>query len=169
MGQGNRRVVGGQVVVATKDDVVFVGLDVHVKSFHVAIWKNGQIVWQGVIPARAEVLIKLLAGVRAGLKKVVYEAGPTGYVLARALAKEGLPVEVAAPSEIKRKSGKEAKKAPPKVTRVVNVNSHFLPNAFTIIVFCVSFSGSEKMSDCPPCTNIRKTSSPPSKDIIIHQ
>jgi len=109
MGQGNRRMVGGQVVVVTKDDVVCVGLDVHVKSFHVAIWKNGQIVWQGVIPAKAEVLIKLLAGVRAGLKKVVYEAGPTGYGLARALAREGIPVEVAAPSEIKRKSGKEAK------------------------------------------------------------
>jgi transposase len=41
--------------------------------------------------------------------RVAYEAGPTGYVLARELAKRGVQCTVAAPSKIPRGSGDRSK------------------------------------------------------------
>jgi transposase len=52
------------------------------------------------------------AGFCAGLPRLVrvaYEAGPTGYALARELAKRGVECVVAAPSKIPRASGDRVK------------------------------------------------------------
>lgn len=80
-------------------DVVYVGLDVHKKSIHAAVQVNGRIERHWVMPADYAAVVAKLEPLRAGLKRVVYEAGPTGFGLARALAAAGLPIDVIAPSK----------------------------------------------------------------------
>lgn len=99
MSKSKTKNVNQQCLKAEKGDRVYVGLDVHKKTIHAAIRINGQLAKCFVIPAEPKAVIKLLAGVREGIRLVVYEAGPTGYGLARALRKEGLVIEVVAPGK----------------------------------------------------------------------
>lgn len=86
----------------TKDDDVYVGIDAHKQSYSVAIWLNDAPAIDFVMPANKTKVLKLLEKVRIGLKMVVYEAGPTGYTLARYLQKAALPIKVVAPSKTPR-------------------------------------------------------------------
>ena len=63
------------------------------------------------MPSDAGEVMALVAGLRAGHGdvKVTYEAGPTGFELARALAEEGIACQVAAPSKLLRPSGERVK------------------------------------------------------------
>jgi transposase len=81
------------------EDQVYVGFDVHKHSYAAAIWCNGVIVRTTTMPADVEKVLKFLEPMKAAIKKAVYEAGPTGYGLARALASSGYDVGVAAPSK----------------------------------------------------------------------
>jgi transposase len=54
-------------------------------------------------------LIDTLRKVRIALRLVVYEAGPTGYSLARAIKDANLPVSVVAPSKTPRQSAPDSK------------------------------------------------------------
>ena len=67
-----------------------VGLDVHARSIwaHAADWQTGRHVSQRLVPANEEVLawIQRLPGPAA----VAYEAGPTGFGLARAVTGAGV-------------------------------------------------------------------------------
>jgi transposase len=86
-----------------------VGLDVHARSV-VAVGLDG--LSGEVIRARlGSDLPEVLAWVRGlpGPVRVVYEAGPTGFGLARALAGEGIECLVAAPSKISRPAGDRVK------------------------------------------------------------
>jgi len=80
-------------------DVLFVGIDVHKRKYHVALWKNGAPASHWVMPANNEAVVKRLQPVRRGIQRIVYEAGPTGYGLARTLEAAGFPVGVAAPGK----------------------------------------------------------------------
>ena len=51
-------------IVLTKDDSVYVGLDVHKKSIHVAIWLNDGIALTYVSPPRNELIVKDLKQLR---------------------------------------------------------------------------------------------------------
>lgn len=93
----------------TKDDDVYVGIDAHKESYSVAIWLNDAPAIDFVMPADNTKLLKLLEKVRIGLKMVVYEAGPTGYTLARCLQKAALPIKVIAPSKTPRQSARDSK------------------------------------------------------------
>ena len=93
----------------TKDDEIYVGLDVHKASYSVAIWLNDAPTIDFVMPADNKKLITLLDKLRTALKMVVYEAGPTGYGLARQLQKDSLPVKVIAPSKTPRPSARGSK------------------------------------------------------------
>ena len=81
---------------------VFVGVDVHKRSYSVAILRpDGQLLdW--TTPADPDQLAYLLASLPVRVDAVAYEAGPTGFSLARKLEALGLPVIVAAPSRIPR-------------------------------------------------------------------
>ena len=70
----------------TKDDRLYVGVDVHKKSYAVAVWLNNALAVDFVMPADNLQLASMLEKLRIALKQVVYEAGPTGYSLARTLA-----------------------------------------------------------------------------------
>src|SRR3954453_23704478 len=86
-----------------------VGLDVHATKIVVAVLdaETGQLQFFRLGGDVAEA-----AGLCAGLPRpvrVAYEAGPTGYGLARELARRGVECVVAAPSKIPRASGDRVK------------------------------------------------------------
>ena len=84
---------------------VVVGLDVHKKSISVAVRAGGVVIWQGVVPS-PEALCAQLVQYRRCLRVVVYEAGPTGFGLARALQAAAMPGMVVAPSRMPRPVGR---------------------------------------------------------------
>lgn len=84
--------VRGKSLAVGGGDVAYVGLDVHKRSIHAAVWLNGRVVRHWVMPAENEKVLRKLEPLRPALKQVVYEAGPTGYGLARFLRGAGLCV-----------------------------------------------------------------------------
>ncbi|KQQ98231.1 transposase [Arthrobacter sp. Leaf141] len=87
----------------------YVGLDVHARSVKgCAIdQETGEILRQSLAGSEAGVL-EWVSGLR-GPVLVVYEAGPTGFGLARRLAAAGIECLVAAPSKLQRPSGDRVK------------------------------------------------------------
>src|SRR6476659_7869773 len=86
-----------------------VGLDVHARSVAGCALdaQTGEIIPHRMTPDYAEILawiVSLPAPVR-----VVYEAGPTGFGLARFLLAAGIDTLVAAPSKLQRPSGDRVK------------------------------------------------------------
>jgi transposase len=94
-----------------KKSLVYVGLDVHKDSIVIATaaGKNGAVV-VGTIPNDGAALSKVLdkLGARPRMR-ICYEAGPTGYGLARRLNESGVCCIVVAPSLIPVPSGKRVK------------------------------------------------------------
>jgi len=101
--------VSGKRLQVVASDVVHVGLDVHKRSIHMAVWRNGRVARHWVMPADHRQVLARLEPLRAALVRVVYEAGPTGYRLARRLRSAGLPVEVVAPSKTPQRADQSAK------------------------------------------------------------
>lgn len=92
-----------------KNGEVHIGLDVHKKSIQVAIYADGRILKNWVTSADPQSMVKLLAPYRRKIAQVVYEAGCTGYILARRLTEGGVNTIVAAPSCTPRQSGRKSK------------------------------------------------------------
>jgi transposase len=93
----------------TPADDLYVGIDAHKKSLHVALFLNDAPAIDFVMPPDSEKLIDTLNKLRPALRMVVYEAGPTGYSLARAMQNVNLPVNVVAPSKTPRQSALDSK------------------------------------------------------------
>src|SRR3954462_12652776 len=82
-------------------EAVHVGVDTHKASYSVALFSDGRgLITTWVQPARPEVLLERLRPLREGIARVVYEAGPTGFGLARRLRAEGFNAQVIAPSKL---------------------------------------------------------------------
>lgn len=96
-------------ITLTADDQLFVGIDVHKKSYHVAFHLNDAPALDFVMPANKEQLSRKLKKTVPALQQVVYESGPTGYGLARHLHQENLPASVAATSKILKLPGRDNK------------------------------------------------------------
>jgi transposase len=95
------------------DTQKFIGLDVHKKTIAIAVAEGGpydEIFELGVIPHDLPRLLRKLEplGEPARLH-VAYEAGPTGYGLARALKERGIDCVVVAPSKTPKRSGDRVK------------------------------------------------------------
>src|SRR5436305_32412 len=94
------------------ENVRFVGLDVHKDSIAIAVGDSDGATPELVkdIPNDVQLLLKVLRqlGARASLR-CCYEAGPTGFTLARRLAEEGIDCIVVAPSLIPKQSGSRVK------------------------------------------------------------
>ena len=86
----------------TSRDNLYVGLDVHKNSIAIAFYLNGRIELTFNTSAQHTPLIRQLLRVKQALRLIVYEAGPTGYSLARALKKAGLPVRIISPATTPR-------------------------------------------------------------------
>lgn len=93
----------------TSDDDLYIGIDTHKKTFHVAFHLNDAPALDFVMPADVHQLAQRLEPVRQAVKKIAYEAGPTGYSLARTLQQHHLPTIVAATSKTPRPSAQENK------------------------------------------------------------
>jgi transposase len=86
-----------------------VGLDVHARSVvaEAVDWRSGQVFSERLVPA-AEVVLAWV-GRLPGPVAVTYEAGPTGFGLARAFAAAGIRCVVVAPSKLERPGGDRVK------------------------------------------------------------
>jgi transposase len=93
----------------TSDDEVFVGVDVHKKSYHVALYLNDMPAIDFRMGAEPKQLNEKLQPMARSIKDIVYETGPTGYGLARHLRKNNLPANVVATSKIPRPVGADDK------------------------------------------------------------
>jgi transposase len=86
-----------------------VGLDVHARSIvaEAVDWQTGQVFSRRLVPDNQELLawVATLPGPVA----VTYEAGPTGFGLARAFAAAGVRCVVVAPSKLERPPGDRIK------------------------------------------------------------
>jgi transposase len=86
-----------------------VGLDVHARSVaaEAVDWSTGQVFSARLVPASDEVIgwVRALPGPAA----VTYEAGPTGFGLARAFEAAGIGCLVVAPSKLERPGGDRVK------------------------------------------------------------
>jgi transposase len=93
--------------------VHYIGLDVHKETIAVAIAPEGdtQVRNYGIIGGTLAAVDKLIKKLQQpGVElRVVYEAGPCGYVIYRHLKKKGLRCEVVAPSLIPRKASDRVK------------------------------------------------------------
>lgn len=86
-----------------------VGLDVHARSVVASALDGvtGEVIERRLTSAHADVAAWV--GSLPGLVAVVYEAGPTGFGLARFLTAVGMRCEVAAPSKLQRPAGDRVK------------------------------------------------------------
>jgi len=87
----------------------FVGLDVHARQTHAAVLdvRSGELGVTRLRMAPIEV-VSFLDGLGPGIV-AVYEAGPTGFGLARAGRERGIDVRVVAPGSIPKGSGDRVK------------------------------------------------------------
>jgi transposase len=81
---------------------VFVGVDVHKSTYHVTFLRSDGLCGDYPAPASPEDLIKMVRQLGLNVAMVAYEAGPTGFGLARALEAARIPVTVVAPSRVPR-------------------------------------------------------------------
>jgi len=90
----------------------FVGLDVHKDTIAIAVAEEGRspAISRGTIPSDKSKLLKKLKTMTS-LDKVLccYEAGPTGFVLARQLLAAGVQCKVVAPSLVPDRQGDRVK------------------------------------------------------------
>jgi transposase len=94
---------GVKVVRLESGERIYVGVDVHKRTYHVAIWSDRRgLLAYWVQPAKAELLVEKLVPYRERLVRVVYEAGPTGYGLVRALRAARIKADVIAPGKVPR-------------------------------------------------------------------
>lgn len=93
--------------------VHYIGLDVHKETIAVAIAPEGggEVRNYGIIGGTLDALDKLIKKLQQpGVElRLVYEAGPCGYVIYRHLKKKGLHCEVVAPSLIPKKASDRVK------------------------------------------------------------
>lgn len=80
----------------------WVGIDVHKKSYHIALLRDNDQIFTWRTSSSNDSLVKLFKELLINISAVCYESGPTGFSLARKLKAAGIPVIVAAPSKIFR-------------------------------------------------------------------
>jgi transposase len=91
------------------DGICFVGLDVHArKTAAAAVQLGSGEVWKAQLPGSSAAAIEWLQSL-PGEVRAVYEAGPTGFQLARAAREAGVEVMVCAPGAIPRQPGDRVK------------------------------------------------------------
>ena len=79
-----------------------IGIDVHKRSYHVAMRRADGKAATWVCPADPQGFVEQIRRLPIHVSAVAYEAGPTGFGLARTLRSEGIETLMAAPSRIPR-------------------------------------------------------------------
>ncbi|WP_316896773.1 IS110 family transposase [Pseudodesulfovibrio indicus] len=89
-------------VEAFRGEEIWIGVDVHKRSYSVGLLRPDGMVKDWTCPADNQALVRTILSLPVRLGAVCYEAGPTGFGLARVLEHAGIPVIIAAPSRIPR-------------------------------------------------------------------
>ena len=89
-------------VEAFRGEEIWIGIDVHKRSYSVGLLRPDGMVKDWTCPADNQAVVRTISSLPVRLSAVCYEAGPTGFGLARAFEQAGIPVIVAAPSRIPR-------------------------------------------------------------------
>jgi transposase len=101
--------IEGEGSVDVSEGICFAGLDVHArKTAAAAVQLGSGEVWKAQISGSPTAAIEWLQSL-PGPVRAVYEAGPTGFGLARAARSAGLEVMVCSPGAIPRQPGDEIK------------------------------------------------------------
>lgn len=90
---------------------IFVGIDVHEDNYAVAVFSPGDsvIIHEFVMPAQVKLFVRIFSEIKDQLTMCVYEAGFTGFGLARALADAGINAKVVNPASIPRAHKQDTK------------------------------------------------------------
>lgn len=101
----------GKKIPVQEGERLFVGVDVHKKSFHVAVWSQDRecIVTVWCQPSQGKLLADRLDSFRDQVVRLSYETGPTGFGLARELQERGYAVAVVSPAHTRRPAVQRAK------------------------------------------------------------
>jgi transposase len=100
----------GKEIRLLDQEVAFVGVDVHKRTFDVAVWtEEREWVKTWTQPADPSALCDHLESIRSHVADVVYEAGPTGYGLYDVLCEAKFPAAVSAPSRTPTSPARRAK------------------------------------------------------------
>jgi len=101
----------GKPIRILEGEKITVGIDVHKKTYSVALWSvdRQQLIRAWVQPSDHRALASKLQSVRPAIQQMVYEAGSSGFCLARDLKESQFPVKVIAPSHTPKVPGKKAK------------------------------------------------------------
>lgn len=91
-----------QFLLGFEDEPFYVGVDVHKRSYHLALRRTDGRALTLVTPASPQSVVEFLGGLSISVSAVAYESGPTGFAFARTLQNAGIPVIVAAPSKVPR-------------------------------------------------------------------
>ena len=92
------------------DEKLFVGVDVHRKTYAVALFSESRgLIKHWSQPAKARDLVTHLDRIKGHVQRVVYEAGPTGFGLVRALREAGYKADVIVTSQVLRTSNNNTK------------------------------------------------------------
>ena len=93
----------GKRIQLEEGERVFVGADVHRKTYAIALWSDRRgLIYHWTQPADPDVLVRRLEPIRIQIQRVVYEAGPTGYTLVRTLREAGFNADVIVTSQMLR-------------------------------------------------------------------
>lgn len=134
--------------------VRFVGLDVHKESIAIAVADGDGSAPEVVatIPNDTTVLLKRMKKLAAGGRlRCCYEAGPTGFVLQRALTEAGIECNVVAPSLVPRQAGDRVKTDPRDAVKL----ARFLRSGDLTEVY-VPDAATEAMRDLERCRDDAK-------------
>lgn len=80
----------------------WMGLDVHKRSYSVALLRSDGMLHNWTAPADPMKLVESIKKMDNRIMGACHESGPTGYTLARTLKSKGIPTIVAAPTKIPR-------------------------------------------------------------------
>lgn len=94
---------------AAKGVDIWVAVDVHTKKHHVAVMSANGIVHDFVMPADNQALLEQFTSRNIAIKCLAYEAGLTGFALARLCQRQAVAVVVVAPNKIPQPPGVAAK------------------------------------------------------------
>jgi transposase len=91
-----------QFVKGFESEIFWIGIDVHKRSYHLALLRADGRTATWVGPPEPDALVSLIRDLGIKVGAVAQESGPTGFGLARALMAAEIPAIVAAPSKIPR-------------------------------------------------------------------
>lgn len=95
--------------IIPKGETVFVGIDLHRRSWHVTVICDGEVICSGAHPPAPEKLLSFLERYRPNRIKAVYEAGYFGFSLYELLNESGIQCTVTPPTLLPMEYGNHVK------------------------------------------------------------